>query len=91
MKGSKNPLFVVSNKGMDVEEATGLFDALVKRFGLGPWVELLNSYIETFLMMASNYGAFVALKKYIDQVVDLIEELIKKVDPFLAFQLFYRP
>ena len=86
----KNPLYVVTNKGKDVEEAVGFFDALVKRLGLEGGVMLLEGLIQDLLRQVTNYGTFLAVKNFIDTLLEKIEALIKKIDPILSFGIYNR-
>lgn len=70
-RATKNPLYVVkeTKKGSVVEEADGLFDLIVKKFGLAPALDVLGSLFESLLKMASNYAMFVVVKDFIDQLM----------------------
>ncbi len=70
-RATKNPLYVVKDtkKGSVVEEASGLFDLIVKKFGLAPAIEILGSLFESLVKMASNYAMFVVVKDFIDQLM----------------------
>jgi hypothetical protein len=87
---TKNPLFVVTNKGQDVEEATNIFDALVKRLGLAPVISILEGMLQELLSNVSSYSGLMVLKGFIDELVLMLEKLIKKLDPILAFSLYKR-
>lgn len=65
----KNPLYVVTNKGKDVESAKNLFDVLVKKFNLEPVIELLKTFLKMFAENAKSYATFVEMKKLFDQYV----------------------
>jgi hypothetical protein len=68
---SKNPLYVVNKN--QVEEASGLVDYLVKKLNLEPAIEMLTSLFEFLLSQVRSYGAFVAVKEFIDRVVAKLE------------------
>ncbi len=87
---NKNPLFVVTNNGQDVEEASNLMDALMKRFGLIPWIETFNQLLELLAGQVQSYAVFTVVKEFIDQIVEAFERLLKKIDPVLAFSVFKR-
>lgn len=89
-KKSKNPLYVVTNKGQDVEEAENIFDAIIKKLGIEPIVSILEGMIQEMLQQVSSYAAFEVIKNFIDQLVEALEKLIKKVDPVLAFSIYKR-
>ncbi|PIP88894.1 MAG: hypothetical protein COW01_14865 [Bdellovibrionales bacterium CG12_big_fil_rev_8_21_14_0_65_38_15] len=88
MKKNKNPLYVVTNDGKDVLEASGLFDAMLKKLGLEPMLEQLDMLLKMVLGMVSSYAVFSVVKEWLDQFVAAMEGLIKKIDPVLAFSLF---
>ena len=87
---AKNPLYVITNKGQDVEEAENLFDAIVKKLGLGPVILILEGILQEMLQQVSSYAFFMVVKAYIDELVELLEKLIKKFDPILAFSIYKR-
>tara|TARA_R110000868_G_scaffold159516_16_gene388439 strand:- start:886 stop:1158 length:273 start_codon:yes stop_codon:yes gene_type:complete len=87
-KKAKNPLYVVTNDGKDVLEAKGLFDALFKRLGVEPLIAQLEMLIQALLGMVTSYAVFAVVKEWLDQLVEMLESLVKKVDPVLAFSLF---
>ena len=78
-----NPLYVVTNKGQDVQEAQGLLDALVKKFHLQPFVdlfmELWTQLIEQLSQMVTNYSMFLVVKAFIDEWVEKLFELAGKL------------
>lgn len=66
----KNPLYVVTEKGSVVEEASGLFDALIKRFSLGPVIGLFETIFKELLSLVTNYQMFTLVKAWLDQWVE---------------------
>lgn len=89
-KKRKNPLYVVTNNGKDVLEATGLLDALAKRLGIEPVLKQLEAILQLMLSMITSYAAFTVIKEWFDQFVAGLEAFIKKVDPVLAFSMFQK-
>ena len=85
---AKNPLYVVTNKGKDVEEASNMFDAWIKKMGLTPIIDLLNEMISFLSSQINNYALFVVFKEFVDQIVEKLEVLVKAIDPVLAFSVF---
>lgn len=71
---NKNPLYVV--KGKNVEEAKNLLDLLVKKFNLGPVVDLLSNIVKMLLAQVTSYPMFVAVKSWFDQVLTKIFGLV---------------
>ena len=85
-KKSTNPLYVVTNKGKDIEEAEGQIDAWIKKLGLEPVIEFLEMILVMISEQVKNYSLFIMMKEYVDLIVGKLEELMKLVDPvFLSF------
>jgi hypothetical protein len=87
---SDNPLFVVTNKGKDIEQAEGFVDALIKKYGLAPMIELLNSLIVLISENLKGHTAVIIMKGLIDDFIDALESLLKMIDPVLAFNFIKR-
>lgn len=86
-KKSKNPLYVVTNDGKDVETATNLFDMLVKKLGLAPVIEIFKNMIEHLTHMTGNYGVFLFLQELIDNFVTTLESIISQIKMFIPSSL----
>jgi hypothetical protein len=86
----KNPLFVVTNNGQDVESAESFFDALVKKFGLAPIIEFMNTIIQMIVEQVGGMVALELIRGFLDEMVDALEKLLKLVDPVLAFSIIKR-
>lgn len=69
---SKNPLYVVSEKGSVVEEASGLFDFLVKKTGAGPLVEILGEILKSLLASIQNYAGLTWVNQKLKEILDFI-------------------
>ena len=89
-KKRKNPLYVVTNNGKDVLEASGFMDAIVKKLGLEPLMAQLETLIQAMLAMVSSYAVFSVIKEWLDELVEILETVVKKVDPVLAFSMFQK-
>ena len=87
---AKNPLFVVTNDGQDVEQADGIFDAIIKKLGLEPLIEILNDTLEQMIASCSSYAMIEVLSNLLEDITESLEKLIKMIDPLLAFQIFKR-
>lgn len=81
----KNPLYVVTNEGKDVETAESLWDALVKRFNLQPAIDLLMMMVEIIAKQINSYAALVWLNEELTKVNAEIDRVFKKVAPWLYF------
>lgn len=77
-RSTKNPLYVVKDtkKGSVVEEASGFIDLIIKKFGLGPALEMLGTLFEGLMAMASNYAMFMVVKDFIDQLMAKISVIL---------------
>lgn len=75
----KNPLYVVTNDGKDVESAHGFIEMLVKKFGLEPVMVMIKSLIDSLPGFSGNYGAFLFLQDMIDKFVAFVESIKEKV------------
>jgi hypothetical protein len=83
MPKKTNPLYVVTNKGKDVQEVESLFDAFVKKLHLQPFVDLFMDVwlqiIEQLTEMVTNYSMFMVVKSMIDEWVEKILDLAQKL------------
>lgn len=86
----KNPLYVVTNDGKDVEEAEGFIDALIKKFSLGPVIDFFNLIFQIIIDQVGGVVAMDLIKGIIDEFVDSLEKVLKMVDPVLAFSFIKR-
>lgn len=89
-KKSDNPLFIVTNKGQDVEQAEGLLDAMIKKYGIKPLIDLFSMLIDFIVANVKGHAAFTIVSGLVDDFVDGLESLLKLIDPVLAFQVLKR-
>lgn len=73
---TKNPLYVV--KGKDVQEASSIFDLVVKKFNLEPVIQVIQNILKMLLEQVKSYPMFVAVKQYIDDFIVKYFALIQK-------------
>jgi hypothetical protein len=73
---SKNPLYVV--KGKDVQEASNMFDLMVKKFNLEPVMLFVQNMLKMILENIKSYPTFVALKSFLDELMVKFFGLIQK-------------
>lgn len=66
----KNPLFVVTNKGQDVEMATHYGEALLKLLGLENAWKFLMDILCDVLKSVKSYPMVVAIKEWLDDVLE---------------------
>jgi hypothetical protein len=79
MQAKKNPLYVVTNNGQDVETADSLIDLVIKKFGLEPVIEMLQSLLSMLSDQVGNYGFFLFLQQLIDGIVAFFRSIYEKV------------
>lgn len=75
----KNPLYVVTNQGKDVQEATGLLDMIVKKLGLEGVLELFEGLLSSLMEMVTSYAMFVSIKTFFDTFLYQIEFLLARL------------
>ena len=72
----KNPLFVVTNDGKDVEEAEGLWDAIIKKLNMQSVIDFFNILYELLLENVRSYAWLKAFKQRLDKVIEMFTELL---------------
>lgn len=73
---SKNPLYVV--KGKNVEMASGIFDMVIKKLGLGPVIEVLQKLMAELFKNIQSYSMFLAVKKMADELIEKYIGILQK-------------
>ena len=81
----KNPLYVVTNNGKDVEQAESIWDAVVKKFNLQPAIDLLWTLLEIIAKQINSYAALVWLQKELENFNTKVDKLLKTYAPWLYF------
>lgn len=76
---STNPLYVVRNNGVDVEEANGIFELLLKKSGLDKLMPMLESFLELILSQVQSYPVFIEVKKMFDRLFEKVIELLFQI------------
>lgn len=74
---TKNPLYVV--KGKEVQEASSLFDLVVKKFNLEPAMNILRNIFLLLLEQVENFAMYQAVKGFIDEVLNRMRDIARKV------------
>ena len=67
---AKNPLYVVTNSGKDVEAALGYFDAVIKKLGLQPLVDFIDEILRILIENITSYPMLVAVNDFLSDLVD---------------------
>jgi hypothetical protein len=83
-KQSKNPLYVVRKNRVDVEEARGLLELILKKSGLDKIIPLLESFMQMILSEVQTYAVFIEVKKILDQVFEKVIEIIFQIQQMTA-------
>jgi hypothetical protein len=76
---STNPLYVVRKNGVDVEEANGILELLLKRTGLDKMIPLLETFFQLILSQVDSYAVFIEVKKMFDTLFEKVIELIFQI------------
>ena len=77
MASIKNPLYVVTNEGKDVEGVANYIELVIKKLGLEPYLDLLESMIAMITNQVGNYGFFIALQNLVDHIAEQIEKMME--------------
>lgn len=83
-KKNVNPLYVVTNKGKDIEEVDNHLNAWIKKLGLEPVIEFLETILVMLSEHVNSYPILMAVKEYIDMIVEKVEELMRMADPVFS-------
>ena len=78
-KKSSNPLYIVRKNGVDVEEASGILELLLKKTGLDKLIPMLETFTHILLSQVENYAIFIEVKKILDQVFNKVIEIIFQI------------
>lgn len=82
-KKSTNPLYVVRNNGVDVEEAQNILDLLLKKTGLDKMIPILESLLHIILSQVETYPVFIEVKKMFDRLFEKFIELLFQVQQMM--------
>ena len=83
MSDNKNPLYVVTNNGVDVEAANSLLDLLLKKTGLDQLIPILENILSMLLSQVNSYPMFMEVKKIFDALFEKIIELMFQVQQMM--------
>ena len=82
----KNPLYVVTNNGKDVEQADSVWDAVIKKFNLQPAIDLLWTLLELLAKQINSYAALVWLQGELEKFNTNLDKLLKTYAPWFKFE-----
>lgn len=71
----KNPLYVVTNNGKDVEQVANFFEVIVKKLGLGPVIDIFNELLKSLFEQVNSYAMLLVIQEFIDNLVAKITKL----------------
>lgn len=78
---SKNPLYVVTNDGKDVESAENYIELFFKKAGLDFVYKFVIDYLEALIQSVNSYPMLVEIRRLIDQAIEALSKVVK-VLPF---------
>lgn len=81
---STNPLYVVRNNGVDVEQASGLIDLILKKSGLDKIMPILENIFAILLSQVQSYAMFMEVKKIMDSITEKVVEVIFQAQQLMA-------
>jgi hypothetical protein len=79
-----NPLYMVRNNGVDVEEVNGILDLILKKTGLDKMVPVLETFMQIILSQVQSYAVFIEVKKMFDQLFGKVIEIIFQIQQMTA-------
>jgi len=76
---STNPLYVVRNNGVDVEEANSILEMILKKTGIDKVLPILETFFQLILAQVQTYPVFIEVKKMFDRLFEKFIELIFQI------------
>lgn len=76
---STNPLYVVRKNGVDVEEASGILELILKKTGLDKMVPMLEAFMQILFSQVQSYAVFIEVKKMFDKLFEKVIEIIFQI------------
>lgn len=74
-----NPLYVVRNNGVDVEEANGILELILKKTGMDKLLPILEAFMQAIFSQVQSYAVFIEVKKMFDVLFEKAIELIFQI------------
>ena len=75
-KKSSNPLYVVTNNGVDVEAAKSIIDLILKKLGIDQMIPFLENMMAVLLSQVNSYPMFLEVKKIFDAIFEKTIEIM---------------
>lgn len=82
-KKNINPLYVVRNNGVDVEQASNLLDLLLKKTGIDKVLPILESVLHILLAQVESYPVFMEVKKMFDKLFEKFIEVLFQIQQMM--------
>jgi len=79
-----NPLYVVRNNGVDVEQASGLIDLILKKSGIDKLLPILENIFAILLSQVQSYAMFMEVKKIMDSIMEKVVEVIFQAQQLMS-------
>ncbi|MEC8623376.1 MAG: hypothetical protein VXY34_01045 [Bdellovibrionota bacterium] len=79
----KNPLFVVTNAGQDIEEVDSWWSYALNKLGLNVYMTYFEEMIQFLLSQVNNYGALEFMNTWLEQVIELLQSTLNKGEEFI--------
>lgn len=74
---TKNPLYVV--KGKEVQEASSVFDLVIKKFNLEPAINILRNIFYFLLEQVQNFAWFKVVSEFITEMIQKFRDISRSV------------
>ena len=79
----KNPLFVVTNAGQDIEEVDSWWSYALNKLGLNVYMTYFEEMIQFLLSQVNNYGALEFMNTWLEQIIELLQSTLNKGEEFI--------
>lgn len=64
---------------MDVEEASGILELILKKTGLDKIVPMLETFMQILFSQVQSYAVFIEVKKMFDKLFEKVIEIIFQI------------
>ena len=79
----KNPLFVVTNAGQDIEEVENWWEYALSKLGLKAYATYFEEMVQYLLSQVDSYGALKFINAWLEQVVECFQSTLHKGEDLL--------
>ena len=74
----KNPLFVVTNAGQDIEEVDSWWEYALGKLGLNAYVTYFEEMIQFLLSQVNNYGTLEFMNTWLEQIINFLQSTLNR-------------